>query len=69
MEATKLRNLKKGDYFTLKPIEEPTGNQVYIKGDFVRFERLNKYSCTKFNDANAERFLKGDTPVYTDFIF
>ena len=42
MESTKLKNLKKGDYFTLKPIEEPTGDQVYIKGD---------------------------TKVYTDFIF
>ena len=69
MGTTKLKNLKKGDYFTLKPIEEPTGNQVYIRGDFVRVDGLNKYSCIKFNDMNAERFLKGDTIVYTDFIF
>lgn len=69
MEATKLRNLKKGDYFTLKPIEEPTEDQVYIKGDFIRLERFNRYSCTKFSNINVERFLKGDTPVYTDFIF
>lgn len=69
MGTTKLKNLKKGDYFTLKPIEEPTGDQVYIKGDFVRVEKLNKYSCSKFNDICSERFLKGDTIVYTDFIF
>ena len=67
--ATKLKNLKKGDYFTLKPISEPREDQVYIKGDFVRVEKINKYSCTKFSDINSERFLKGDTEVYTDFIF
>ena len=67
--VTKLKNLKKGDYFTLKPIPEPKENQVYVKGIFIREERLNKYSCSKFSDMNDERLLKGDTIVYTDFIF
>ena len=31
-----LKNLKKGEYFTIKPIEAPTEKQVYIKGDYDR---------------------------------
>ena len=62
-----LKELKKGDYFTLKPYEEPKESQVYVKGDYERSEK--KYSCCKFSDVNYERFLKGSTTVYTDFTF
>lgn len=63
----KLKDLKIGDYFTLKQIEEPTGEQVYIKGEYDRASK--SYSCEKFSDTNAERFFKGDKEVFTDFIF
>ena len=62
-----LKELKKGDWFTLKPIEYPNESQVYIRGDYDRSDK--KYSCCKWSDINYERFLKGTTKVYTDFIF
>lgn len=62
-----LNQLKKGEWFTLKPIEYPKESQVYVRGDYERSEK--KYSCSKWSDINAERFLKGTTVVYTEFIF
>ena len=63
----KLRDLRKGEFFTLKEIENPKESQVFIKGDYDRFSK--KYDCGKFSDISAFRSLKGDTEVYTDFIF
>lgn len=63
----KLKDLKKGEYFTLKPIAEPKDSQVYIKDEYDRSEK--KYLCGKFSDISASRLLKPDTTVYTDFIF
>lgn len=62
-----LKDLKKGEYFTLKPIAEPTEKQVYIKGDYDREER--KYDCGRFHDISLNKMLKGTTTVYTDFTF
>lgn len=62
-----LNQLKKGEWFTLKPIEYPKESQVYVRGDYERSEK--KYSCSKWSDINSERFLKGTTIVYTEFIF
>ena len=62
-----LKDLKKGDWFTLKPIEYPKESQVYIKGDYDRTDK--KYECSKFSDVCYSRMLKGTTTVYTDFIF
>jgi hypothetical protein len=62
-----VKDLKKGEYFTLKPYAEPTENQVYIRGEYDRSER--KYDCGKFSDISYSRLLKGNTVVYTDFTF
>ena len=62
-----LKDLKRGEYFTLKPIEEPKDSQVYVKGDYDRSQK--KYECDKFSDISACRYLKANTMVYTDFIF
>lgn len=67
MKVIKLKDLKKGDFFTLKNIECPTENNVYIRGDYERSTK--KYSCTRYDDYCAESFFKGDKIVYTDFIF
>lgn len=68
MLKIKLKDLKKGDFFTLKDYGDcPNESQVYIKGDYERIEK--KYSCIKFSDCNSEIFKKGDMLVYTDFIF
>ncbi len=63
----KLKDLKKGEYFTLKPIEEPKENQVYIRGEYDRTEK--KYECGKFSDISYTRYIDGDREVYTDFTF
>lgn len=67
MESIKLKNLKKGEYFTRKPIEEPKESQVFIKGEYDRSEK--KYDCDRFSDISSMIQLKADTIVYTDFTF
>lgn len=67
MEAKKIKDLKKGEYFTLKIIEYPTEKQVWVKGDYERSEK--KYSCTKFSDISHENFMKGDRIVFVGFTF
>ena len=63
----KLKELKKGEYFTLKDYAEPKDSQVYIRGEYDRETR--KYVCGKFSDISYSRLLKGDTEVYTEFTF
>ena len=62
-----IKELKRGDYFVLKPIENPNENQVYVRGDYCKENK--KYSCVKFSDVNYERFFDGKKEIYTDFIF
>ncbi len=67
MKATTIRDLKQGDYFTLKPIEEPTMNQVYVR---EHYDRSTKMFCAhKFSDICYERFFKPTTIVYVDIYF
>ena len=67
MEQKKLKDLKNGEWFTLKPIEEPAPAQVWIRGDYDRSEK--KYDAQNWNDMNRYRSLKGTTTVYTGFTF
>lgn len=68
MTSKKLKELKKGEYFTLKPVEEPSEAQVYVKDDYDRSER--KYLAMKFTDIwGSGRYFKGDKVVYVDFTF
>ena len=65
-----LSELKRGEYFTLKPIAEPTADQVFIKGAFDR--KANKYDCERYNRKcrhGASRMLNSTTTVYTEFVF
>ena len=62
-----VKELKKGTYFTLKPIDEPLSNQVWIRGDYDKESKT--YSCINFDDICYERFFKGNKTVYTDFVF
>lgn len=63
----KIKDLKKGEYFTLKQIDEPKESQVYVRGEYDKSER--KYECYKWDDVNNTRFYKGDKEVYTGFTF
>lgn len=67
MKQVNLKELKKGEYFTMKPIEEPTEDQVWVKGEYIR--QAGKYSTYKFIDTNHEILRKGDTRVYINFSF
>ena len=67
MQEIKLKDLKMGEYFTLKPIDEPKESQVYIRGEYDRSTK--RFCCGKFCDISAWRNLKGDRVVYTDFYF
>ena len=62
-----LKQLKVGEYFTLKPIENPTEKQVFIRGEYDRTEK--KFECGRFDNISYSRYLSGKTEVYTDFTF
>lgn len=65
----KLKELRKGDYFTRKPLShtEAKPSQVYIKQEYD--QSTKKYWCQKWDDISKGIELKGDTEVYQDFIF
>lgn len=67
MKQVNLKDVKKGEYFTLKPIEEPTPDQVWVKGEYIRQDK--KYSTYKWSDTNHETFRKGTLKVYIEFYF
>ena len=62
-----LKDLEKGEYFTLKEITEPKENQVLIRGDYDQSSKT--YSCYKFDDMNNEKFYNGNKIVFTGFTF
>lgn len=63
----KVKELKKGEFFTKKPIEYPTDSQVWVRDEYDRSEK--KFLCYNFADANRWCYLKGDKEVYTELIF
>lgn len=67
MEQKTLKELKKGEFFTLKPIEEPNEKQVWIRGDYDRSEK--RYETTRFSDFCDSTLRKPTTKVYTGFTF
>jgi len=67
MEQKALRDIKKGEFFTLKPYEEPKDSQVFTKGDYDRSTKT--FGCTRFSDFCDERFFKGSRIVYVGFTF
>ena len=67
MDSIKLKTLKLGQFFTLKPIEYPNESQVYIREEYDRESK--KYFCVKFSDTNHFRMIDGSKDVYIDFIF
>lgn len=67
MENKTIKDLKKGEFFTRKAIDNPTETQVWIRGDYDRSEK--KYEATRFDDINRTMLFKPSTPVYTEFVF
>lgn len=62
-----IKELKKGQYFTKKAIDEPTEKQVWIRGEYDKSQK--KYECVRFDDICQCCYLRGDTEIYTDFVF
>lgn len=67
MIQTTIRELKKGDYFTFRAIEEPKERQVYVRSHYDRSSK--QFAYYKFSDVNCEHFTNGNRIVFTDFIF
>lgn len=63
----KIKDLKKDEFFTLKPIEEPKESQVWVFDGYNRSDRT--YCAIKFSDISDSRCFKGDKEVYTGFTF
>lgn len=59
---TTLKELKKGDYFKLKP-----NGRVYVRSDYDRSTK--KYEYYDFDDVNIWHQTKGSKEVITDFEF
>ena len=67
MEQKLLKDVKKGEFFTKKPIEEPKETQVFIRGEYDRGEK--KYEITRFSDFYDTAYLKSTAKVYKGFTF
>ena len=63
----KIKDLKKGNFFTKKNIEYPTDCQVWIRCDYDRNEK--KYECVNFADCNKYCYIDGKKEVFIDFTF
>ena len=63
----KIKDLKKGDFFTKKAIDFPNENQVWIRCGYDYSEK--KYECVNFADSNKYCYLDGKKEVFTDFTF
>lgn len=65
----KLKELKRGEFFTRKAMNEQEAkpSQVYIKEDYD--PGTKKYWCQKWDDVSRGIELKGNTEVYQDFTF
>ena len=64
---TTIKDLKKGDLFTKRPLKNPTEKQVYIRGCYDRSS--GKYEIGRFDDISYSALLKGSTVVFTDLVF
>ena len=63
----KIKDLKKDEFFTLKPIEYPKESQVWVFDGYDRSDRT--YCAIKFSDIGDSRCFKGEKEVYTGFTF
>lgn len=62
-----IRDIKRGEFFTLSNIANPKESQVWVRDEYDRSER--KYVAHRWDDVNYCRSFRGDFAVYTEFIF
>lgn len=58
-----IKDVKPGEYVMLTK----GSKAVYVRGHYDRASK--RYSLTRFDDMNAERFVKGTTECTTEFEF
>ena len=63
----KLKELKRGDFFTKRSIPAPGEAQVWVRGEFDRSAR--RYCCHRWDDINTFCLLDGSREVFCDFVF
>lgn len=63
----KLKELKKGDFFTKFDISDPKPRQIWVKGDYDRSS--NRYECYKWEDVNYTQLIPGHREVFCGFTF
>jgi len=63
----KVKELKRGEFFTKKSNPSPLDSQVWVRGDYDRSAK--KYECHRYDDVNTFCYLSGAREVYTDLIF
>ena len=66
MRNKQIRDLQINEWFTLKDIQEPKPNQVWVRN---HYDRATKTFSISNWETQRERFIKVDTKVFTDFIF
>lgn len=68
MTTQTIRELTKGEFFRLTE-----NGPVWVRGHWCNGmsngKRDGRYSCTKFDDINHERLIKGDRAVFVGFDF
>jgi len=63
---TTIKDIKLNGWFTLKNIEEPKENQVWVRNHYDR--ETKTYSITNWA-TQRERFVKANKQVFTNFTF
>lgn len=63
----KVKELRLGEYFTVKPIAEPKESQVFVRGGYDQSSK--QYCCSRFDDISSCRNFPGDKEIFTDFVF
>ena len=66
---TTIKNVKVGDFFTLKDYGENDAPEsaVWVRGEYDRSSKT--YCVYKYANVNKESFMKGTRKVFTDFYF
>ena len=62
-----IKDIKQDEMFTLKNIEEPTSNQVWLKSHYDRSTR--KFVIYNFNDIGKSKLIDGSKEIFTNFTF
>ena len=63
----KLKDVKRGEFFTKKAVLHPSESQVWVRGDYDRSAK--KFEIYRFDDVCRSALMSGDKEVFTEFIF